>query len=577
MILAVALVIRIWGTWFGQPYVLHPDEHLIVQQALEMLKAPGYDLNPHFFDYPSLYIYVTALFYSIMGLLLYAGGTIASFAQFYDYAAQNLFYFHFLGRIMTAMMGAATVYLTYLAARRLLGTTTALLVAWFLTFAFVHFTDSHFLSTDVPSAFLVMLAFYRCLTALHTERLRFLYSAGFVSGLAASTKYPAGLVLLTVFSAYLQLAGAAGISWRRAIFSGRSMNILLRAAAGFLLGTPFAILDFKGFAGGLSSQFLHSKSGHLGVTESGFFGYFTSVIPCGGVGVVLMAAAVAGMLFSLWLKPRGRYWLLFSFPFFFYLLLGNSALKVDRYLIPVIPFWCIYAGIFAARVSVSLASFPWPRRMIAATLALLLAAPSLYYAGKWCWLAVQPDTRVQAAEWMQTHIPRKTSIAMRAGSWMLPPVAPDRYNITQMDLMTEESTRQRLSLKLAMLDNPTSAWILQNAFNYRPDAAVRDSLRVTLRRMPDFSTWRARPLAYYREQDVHYVITSSLLQQRFFDAATIAKYPEMAKSWQKFYGELEKEGRLVKDFAPPAAHKHEWGMGFLESPTICIYDLHAKD
>ncbi|MGH7495038.1 MAG: ArnT family glycosyltransferase [bacterium] len=574
-ILALALAIRVWGTWFGQPYALHPDEKFIVQKALDMLKGPAYDLNPHFFEYPSLYIYITAFSYLLLGLMLQACGSIAQWSQLGEYAAQNVFYFHLLGRLVSAILGAATVYLVYLAARRLWGKTTALLAAWFLTFAFVHFTDSHFLATDVPSAFCVMLAFHLCTLALQSEKWRAFYWAGFVSGLAASTKYPAGLILLTVLATFAMQQRAAGAALRQIFFSGAIVRISLCAAGGFLLGTPYAVLDFKSFAGGLLLQVFHSTSGHLGVVESGFFGYFTSITPNGGVGMVLMVAMFAGILCSLF-KPRARDGLLLSFPFFFYLLIGNSALKVDRYLIPVIPFWCIHAGIFVARISAWCARRQWPVRFVAPMLALLLSAPSIYYAAKWCWIAVQPDTRLQAAAWMESNIPKGTIIATQAGSWMMPPVSPDRFGIVQIDVFMEESTRQQLEMKLALLDNPVSSWILRHGLDYQPAAAKVDSIRTALEHVPDLAMWRAAPLAHYQKQNTHFVITSSLLQRRFFDAATVAKYPEMARSWQAFYNELEARGKLVKEFVPPAAHEHNWGMGFLERPIIRVYSVHGS-
>jgi len=323
-------------------------------------------------------------------------------------------------------------------------------------------------------------------------------------------------------------------------------------------------------------QVYHSKSGHLGVAESGFWGYFTAVTPSGGVGTILVLAVLAGVIIS-FRKPRVEHWLLFSFPCFFYLLLGNSALKVDRYLIPVIPFWCIYAGMFVARSAQALARWHLSARLVAPALAVLFTAPSIYYAGKWCGIALQRDTRVQAADWMEANMPKETIIAIRAGSWMLPPVPDDHFNITQMDLITEESTKKRLSLKLDLMGNPLVAWILHEAFDYETSPAARDSLRAVLQHMPDIATWRAPPLSHYRELDVHFVITSSLLRERFFESTTIAKFPEMAKSWQAFYLELEQQGRLVKEFAPPESWQPRWGMGFLESPIIRIYDIRGSE
>lgn len=49
-----AFMIRIAGTAFGLPYTHHRDEMATVQKALTMPQTGDY--NPHFFDYPTLYI-----------------------------------------------------------------------------------------------------------------------------------------------------------------------------------------------------------------------------------------------------------------------------------------------------------------------------------------------------------------------------------------------------------------------------------------------------------------------------------------------------------------------------------------
>src|SRR5262245_9439517 len=67
LILALAAAVRLWGIRFGLPYVLYPDEALIVNHALAF--GTG-DLNPHDFVYPSLYMYVLFVAYGVT----YAGG-----------------------------------------------------------------------------------------------------------------------------------------------------------------------------------------------------------------------------------------------------------------------------------------------------------------------------------------------------------------------------------------------------------------------------------------------------------------------------------------------------------------------
>src|SRR5262249_49500802 len=60
VILALALIIRLVGIQFGLPYVYFTDEALLVNHAVAF--GTG-DLNPHFFGYPSLYMYVLFVIY----------------------------------------------------------------------------------------------------------------------------------------------------------------------------------------------------------------------------------------------------------------------------------------------------------------------------------------------------------------------------------------------------------------------------------------------------------------------------------------------------------------------------------
>jgi hypothetical protein len=340
------------------------------------------------------------------------------------------------------------------------------------------------------------------------------------------------------------------------------------AAAGFLLGTPYAVLDFKAFAAGLISQMLHARLGHLGVEESGFWGYFTVLEPSGGIGALLALAALGGILLSLW-KPEARTWLLLCFPVFFYLLLGRSALKVDRYLIPVIPFLCIYAAVFVERTAVGLRARLAPRATIAA-LTLALSALPLFYLVKWCRIITQPDTRREAAIWIDNNIAPETVIAKRVGSWMFPSINQQNRRLKQIDVYTEESARARVLFKLELLQKPATAWLMRNVFK---DTTRAEELRQYVAGLPTFADWRAPTLQSLRADSVRIVVTSSLLEERFVQPGVRAKFPAMAKSWQDFFASLGREGRLLQQFAPPKSVHHPWGLGFLERPVIRIYAI----
>ena len=57
--LAAAALLRFWTLGHGVPYMLGVDEPDVMDRAVRMVQTG--DFNPHFFDYPSLYMYVQAV------------------------------------------------------------------------------------------------------------------------------------------------------------------------------------------------------------------------------------------------------------------------------------------------------------------------------------------------------------------------------------------------------------------------------------------------------------------------------------------------------------------------------------
>ena len=109
-IIAAAGLLRFWSLGYGIGATLGVDEPEIVGRAVHIIKTG--DFNPHFFDYPSLYIYVQALVAIprfIWGAIDGEWGTLAA-------APSSAFYLW--ARAITATLGTATVYLVYRCAKR---------------------------------------------------------------------------------------------------------------------------------------------------------------------------------------------------------------------------------------------------------------------------------------------------------------------------------------------------------------------------------------------------------------------------------------------------------------------------
>src|SRR6185437_15450124 len=51
VILILAGILRIWGLKYGLPLAVHPDEHAIYLNALQMVSRG--DMDPHFYNWPA--------------------------------------------------------------------------------------------------------------------------------------------------------------------------------------------------------------------------------------------------------------------------------------------------------------------------------------------------------------------------------------------------------------------------------------------------------------------------------------------------------------------------------------------
>ena len=105
LVLAVAAAARLWFLNAGVPHAVGIDEPQVVDRALRILHTG--DWNPHVFDYPTLVIYLQAVVAILRFLWGALNGEWASLDAFSIAAVYGA------GRFVAAMIGVATVWLTY--------------------------------------------------------------------------------------------------------------------------------------------------------------------------------------------------------------------------------------------------------------------------------------------------------------------------------------------------------------------------------------------------------------------------------------------------------------------------------
>ncbi|MDD3926263.1 MAG: glycosyltransferase family 39 protein, partial [bacterium] len=311
----------------------HPDEFYMVGGILNM-DPLHLDLNPDFFNYGTLFIYLMAIASSVAKLFIFPQ-TDAGWMALYIVS----------GRAVSALLGTLSIGLVFLSARRLGGIKAGIISALLLTFWPIHLVHSHFATVDVTAAFFVALTLWLCLKVYDGED-KALFWAALSAGLAAATRYNTALVFIAV---------PAALWLRSPVYRKqdvRRMFLLLPVAlAGFLLGCPYALLAPAEFipavrhaqgliTSGLGDIFSHTPPGWIYHLTTNFL-Y--------GLGLPAMVLAVAATVHGL---RSGRGKVILIWALLFYLLIGAAQVKFMRYMLPLTPALAIASGVFIERLLV---------------------------------------------------------------------------------------------------------------------------------------------------------------------------------------------------------------------------------
>lgn len=396
LIFVAGAALRYWGLGFGLPHTdARPDESRIINVAVRIANG---DLNPHYFVYPTLYMYLLAAVFRLQALV----------AGLQDVALLPRTDLFWTARCLTAAFGSATVLIVYALGKRLRDRLTGLLAAGFVAFAFLHVRDSHFATTDVPMAFGIVLALFLLLAP--ESSWRSLMAAGLVAGLATSLKYNA--LLIAPVAVFLE---ACGVWARRRTWRVGVRRLALFAAlmvAGFLVGTPFAALDRPTFLAGIGFVAEHLDAGHVHdgqvhAVSNAAWRYVSFILPTAVGGPVYLLSIVGAAALLRSSLERGVAFLLF--PVLYCLTASAGATVFARYMIPVVPFLCIGASSFICTIVEPLRQ----RRTasaISAAMAVVAVLPSAINAVRLDMLLSTRDNRLLVADWIEGNRSAATSI-----------------------------------------------------------------------------------------------------------------------------------------------------------------------
>jgi 4-amino-4-deoxy-L-arabinose transferase-like glycosyltransferase len=441
VILAAAAALRFWGLRWGLPnalhsYSYHPDEFLTLGAAGMILTA----VLPRFYNYPSLYLYIAA---AAVGM-----GYIYGFAP--DPAGGYL-----CARVVTALMGVGAVAVTYWAAschserseESASPPMAGLLAAFILCIAPLHVQHSHFATVDVPSTLFVAACLGFAGLVLNRGSWRDYILCGVMAGLAAGTKYNAGLVILALIAAHVfrDLSGALSIlslsKERRCVAEiPKLVAGMGYAIAAFVISTPGVILQWNTFKHGFLYEVVHSMTGHglvFAGTGNGFLYTFTSSLWYGLGPALATLFAVAAIYGLVRLDRRALTILAFALPY--YALISLSQVRFARYSLPLFPAAALLIAWMACdvwrrfspehaepvearriRPTIRQATFLVLRWAWAGLLTIVLIGTLLYTIAL-DRLFVLPPPQDRAARWIFANIPKGSRIGVFDVPWFYSP------------------------------------------------------------------------------------------------------------------------------------------------------------
>ena len=524
VVVIAALVLRLQSVTSGLPYAfINPDEATVVPKAVEVA---GGQLNPMFFYYPSLFFYVLAGVYWLVSpfwALVHGELLVRPGALVLDAGA-----FYLIGRLVAVAFGVAAVGLVYRLGRDAYGAAAGVLAAAFLAVVPLHVEYSHLAVTDVPAVTLGLLGLVFLHGAAQGRGLRRLTAGAVAVGLAASTKYNLGMLVLpaTVAALYagrpaVAAAVAAGRPALRAWARLLALRLYLPVALAFLLASPFIVLDLPRFIDEFSRQHAIVQRGWLGFEHVGNgYWYNLSVNLAGAVGLVLLGLAVFGLAWALW--RRAPLDLMLAPTVLVYFVDVSSWRELaDRYMLPIVPLLLL----LAARLCVALREVrpAWRGALlpgVAALAALAVALPLADSVARNRDLA-DPDVRERAKAWVERSIEPGTRIATET---LGPPL-------------------------VARLDLP-----YYRGEGLRPTCYRLRHLKLPLPGGPQTQ----HSMRWLRDHRVEYVILSSAVYERVLAAP--GEYPRLVA----FYAALERRGDLVRVFTPRPGER---------GPVIKVYRL----
>ncbi len=454
------LALRAYGLTWGLPdkwhlSSYHPDEWTIFSHASRIVLTG--DFNPHFFNYGSLPIYLSAA-------VLWITRTASDLPS-----PQGILVI----RALSALAGVITIPLAASVARRALGSAWAGAgAALFCAVTPVHVMCSQFGTVDAIGACFLTASVAVGLRLLEDDRRRWYALAGLFAGLAAATKYVGVLAVLPAYAAHM----ARRRDWR-GLYDENALLIPLAAGLAFAVACPYALLDYGTFRADFAFEARHIRQGAttemMGKPPLWFF--VSEALPCAlGWPMLALSGLSLGLVL---LRRRAGAAILAAWCVLLCLLHGSGREIFVRYVVPIAPFLAAaYGALFTVlddAPNAGLFRGAWRRGAVAAMAAVGLMYGALLSAGVSAMMA-SVDSRDTAGEYLRQQLAHGGSLGLANAPWFYtPPVLMQNLGPAgRPELVYEEADQRGIDLRITGWDanvlrlEPPPDWYAISEFEY---------------------------------------------------------------------------------------------------------------
>ncbi len=360
-IIFIGFMLRVVGINNGLPEInLHPDELDLVERALRAFV--NLKINPAPFFHLGTYSYFQIPFYAFFNFTGMLSGKIYSLGYWLTNPHEALL----ISRFFSVFCSLFSIFLVIEIGKNLFNKIAGYISGLFMSVVYMDVVMSHIAKADTFIVFLILVFSYSILKFYNSEERKYLFLSAIFIGISSAVKLNNIILIIPLLLIYIF------VKWEKEKFSLKDLNLAFFVTfLSLVIFNPMFVLKTKDVLGGF---FIESRMGRntlisfsdmlngwkFHLSYSLFFGT--------GFGLLLTGIIGAYKLFFINLKKAT---VILTFPFIYFLLLGNVTRHFGRYVMPIIPFLLISSSVLINSI--------FKDRKILALVVAILIVPNLIY------------------------------------------------------------------------------------------------------------------------------------------------------------------------------------------------------